>query len=215
MIFVIKLTSNPHDGMRVTSKFGVRELYGEKVFHYGLDIGSLNQTAGDAIYSVADGTVRLAKIDSAGLSRGWGRYVLIEHDNFCSIYAHLDSYEVSSGQKVRSGQKIGEMGNTGDSTGVHLHLEIRECYYKEVFAPGANKLYSRDPQIYLAGIGKKEEGVQNPEEVVVDQNQASSWAVASWEKALSKGILDGTNPREPFTREQFAVVLDRLGLLDN
>ncbi|MDF2821345.1 MAG: Peptidase [Clostridiales bacterium] len=215
---MIKLTSNPHEGMRITSEFGVRTINGIRVFHYGIDIGSLNYTAGDPVFASADGTIRVAKIDGAGLSRGWGRYVIIEHEGFCTIYSHLDSYEVSSGQKIRSGVKIGEMGNTGDSNGVHLHFEIRECDYSEIFVNGANKLYSRDPQIYLAEIGEEdeEEVDENTEEVInaTNPNEVSTWASASWKKAVAKGILDGTNPKGVLTREQLAVVLDRLGLMN-
>jgi len=56
---------------------------------------------------------------------GYGKYVIIRHNyGFQSLYAHLDRVTVREGQYVGQGQKIGEMGNTGRSTGSHLHFSI-------------------------------------------------------------------------------------------
>jgi murein DD-endopeptidase MepM/ murein hydrolase activator NlpD len=58
---------------------------------------------------------------------GWGMIVILEHmEGISSRYAHLDQFEVKAGDKVAKGQVIGRVGNTGQSTGPHLHYEVRK-----------------------------------------------------------------------------------------
>lgn len=87
--------------------------------HNGLDIAN---KAGTPIVAVADGVVAFVGVDT-----DYGNYVRIFHAQFgfSSFYAHLQSYQVSTGQHVKRSQQIGLMGSTGNSTGNHLHLEIR------------------------------------------------------------------------------------------
>lgn len=100
----------------VTSRFGSR--WGST--HKGIDIGA---PKGTAIKAVAAGTVTVAQY---GYSGGYGNYVLISHGNGVeTMYAHCNTLKVSVGQKVSQGQLIATVGNTGRSTGNHLHLEIR------------------------------------------------------------------------------------------
>ncbi|NER20126.1 MAG: peptidoglycan DD-metalloendopeptidase family protein [Symploca sp. SIO1B1] len=96
--------------------------------HNGVDIGA---DRGTPIYAVADGTVTFV-VNSCreGVPRcggGFGNVVYIDHPalGLLTIYAHLQTVEVSSGEQVARGQRIGTMGNTGRSTGPHLHFEIR------------------------------------------------------------------------------------------
>jgi murein DD-endopeptidase MepM/ murein hydrolase activator NlpD len=106
---------------RITSRFGPRidPFTGLYSFHGGIDIGrSRNASVG----SIKDGTVAFV-----GWSKIYGNYVIIKHSNrVSSTYAHLKSTSVKRGQVVSQGQKIGIVGNTGRSTGDHLHLEIRK-----------------------------------------------------------------------------------------
>lgn len=98
----------------VTSDFGPRR----GSFHYGVDI-KLN--IGDSIRSIFPGKVRYV-----GYSSGYGKLVLVRHDNGLeTYYAHLSKYNVSKGDIVEAGEVIALGGNTGRSTGPHLHLEIR------------------------------------------------------------------------------------------
>jgi murein DD-endopeptidase MepM/ murein hydrolase activator NlpD len=76
----------------------------------------------------SDPTIKAAdngRVVSAGYSGGYGNKVVINHNNgLITVYAHLDSISVSVGQVVSQGQKLGIMGTTGNSTGVHLHFEV-------------------------------------------------------------------------------------------
>lgn len=105
----------------LTSGFGNRKiaLYGYERLHTGVDI---HTAVGDPVLAIADGTVLVSVYDG-----GWGEYLIINHgDNLVSLYAHLDSRSVSRGDKVTAGQQIGTSGNSGLSSGPHLHFELRQ-----------------------------------------------------------------------------------------
>lgn len=105
---------------RVTSPFGYRDhpVTNMVTFHYGVDIAA---SLGDKIGSFAEGTVT-----ETGTGRINGKYVIVTHkDGFWTRYCHLSKISVKKGQKVKIGEKIGEAGTTGMSTGVHLHFEVR------------------------------------------------------------------------------------------
>lgn len=88
--------------------------------HRALDIGSWT---GSPVKASDSGRVMIAK---SGWNYGYGNYVVVDHGNgFVSLYGHLNSIYVQQGENVSSGQKIGTVGNTGNSTGPHLHFEIR------------------------------------------------------------------------------------------
>lgn len=103
----------------ITSGFGKREdpINHKRAFHTGIDIRG---NKGEPIYATADGVV--AKAFRNG---GYGNYVLIDHGNgYTSSFAHMLKYFVHKGERVTRGQRIGLVGNTGRSTGTHLHYEI-------------------------------------------------------------------------------------------
>lgn len=107
---------HPHDG-RVTSEFGYRPRFGR--VHKGIDI-KLN--VGDTVRACFDGKVRVARYNPGG----FGYFVIVRHDNGLeTLYGHLKRFTVKPGQVVKAGQMIGYGGNTGRSTGPHLHLETR------------------------------------------------------------------------------------------
>jgi hypothetical protein len=86
--------------------------------HNGLDWGC---AIGTPIYATADGVVTVAHEDKSG----YGLHIRIQHEGFLSIYGHLSVTRVKPGDTVFAGQTIGLSGNTGNSTGPHLHFEIR------------------------------------------------------------------------------------------
>ena len=88
--------------------------------HYGLDI---KVNVGDTIRAAFDGKVRIVKNQGR---RGYGKYIVIRHDNGLeTVYGHLSKQIVKEDQLVRAGDVIGLGGNTGRSTGSHLHFETR------------------------------------------------------------------------------------------
>ncbi|WP_252314210.1 peptidoglycan DD-metalloendopeptidase family protein [Sinobaca sp. H24] len=110
---------NPANGP-VSSEYGPRG----GGMHHGIDVASGGQS-NVAVKSSASGTVKQATTMS-----GYGNTVIVEHtvngQTFETLYAHLDSINVSAGDSVGQGESIGIMGNTGQSTGTHLHFEIHE-----------------------------------------------------------------------------------------
>jgi murein DD-endopeptidase MepM/ murein hydrolase activator NlpD len=86
-------------------------------FHSGID---LRANTGTTVMAALDGTVSVT-----GENWLYGRHIIISHGNgYKTIYAHLNTISVKQGDKVASGRKIGESGNTGHSTGPHLHFGI-------------------------------------------------------------------------------------------
>ncbi|MFC4600152.1 M23 family metallopeptidase [Cohnella hongkongensis] len=109
----------PTDSRRVTSTFGIRKdpFTRKATYHAGIDIGG---NTGDPIYAAADGTVV-----EAGYSSSHGNHILIKHSSGVQThYSHLSKIIASSGDRVRKGEIIGELGSTGRSTGPHLHYEV-------------------------------------------------------------------------------------------
>jgi LysM repeat protein len=89
-----------------------------------IDIGT---PVGTTLYAAAAGQVIIAK--SSGWNGGYGKYIVISHGNGTqTLYGHLSQVNVNVGDTVYQGQIIGNTGNTGDSTGPHLHFEVRGAY---------------------------------------------------------------------------------------
>lgn len=104
----------------MASGYGYRSdpVYGTKKFHEGMDFSA---DIGTPVYATGDGVVI-----SAGWESGYGNSIVINHGyNYITRFAHLSKILVKTGQKVKRGDLIGEVGNTGKSTGPHLHYEVR------------------------------------------------------------------------------------------
>lgn len=118
----------------LTSDFGSRlsPTTGQPGFHYGLDIAA---DEGVVISAFADGTVReIGESD-------YGNYLIVDHaDGFSTLYAHCSSISAAVGDEVKCGEEIARVGQTGNATGPHLHLEI--------WKDGA----ALDPSDYLTGL---------------------------------------------------------------
>ena len=102
---------------KLVSAFGYRPRFGR--MHRGVD---LDLNVGDTVVAAFDGRVRITKFER----RGYGYYVVLRHDNGLeTVYGHLSRFLVKPDQYVKAGQPIALGGNTGRSTGPHLHFETR------------------------------------------------------------------------------------------
>ncbi|MFP4300725.1 MAG: M23 family metallopeptidase [Spirochaetaceae bacterium] len=111
----------PLEAAEITSPFGYRihPVFGHRSFHRGVD---LRATRGTGVYAAAAGEV--VEIGRNGIL---GAYVVIEHaGRYTTTYAHLSEVTVTLKQEVLSGTMVGKVGNTGISTGPHLHFEIAQ-----------------------------------------------------------------------------------------
>ncbi|MBE6960987.1 MAG: M23 family metallopeptidase [Ruminococcaceae bacterium] len=105
----------------VSSYFGYRKdpLVGKERFHYGLDITA---DEGAEIVSFADGVVTVTADSSS-----YGKYLIVAHDNGCTtLYAHCKTIHAHSGQNVKMGERIAQVGDSGQATGPHLHFELQQ-----------------------------------------------------------------------------------------
>ena len=115
--------SMPLTYSKINSGFGMRSVR----WHYGTD---LDLEIGEPVMACFDGIVRIVQYNSGG----YGYYVMIRHYNgFETLYAHLSRQDVKVGQIVKAGEVIGLGGNTGRSSGPHLHFEVR--YAGNAFNP--------------------------------------------------------------------------------
>jgi murein DD-endopeptidase MepM/ murein hydrolase activator NlpD len=108
----------------VTSEFGDRD----GSWHNGIDVAVNGNPIDRPVYASAAGEIIAAEDTRVGSHTGWdsyGLYVAIRHSNgFCTGYAHLNSIDVAVGDRVNQGQKIGVMGTTGNSSGIHVHFQV-------------------------------------------------------------------------------------------
>ena len=115
------ILKTPLDGAKISSNFGMRKhpISGFNKMHKGIDFAA---PIGTPIYAGGNGIV-----EYVGTNGGYGKYIRIRHNNeYKTAYAHLNSYKkgISKGVRVNQGEVIGYVGNTGRSTGPHLHYEI-------------------------------------------------------------------------------------------
>jgi len=107
---------------RLSSYYGYRTdpIYKVRKFHPGLDFSA---PTGTEVYSTGDGKV----IEVTKSRRGYGNKIVIDHGyGYKTMYAHLNKFNIKKGDRVKRGQVIGFVGNTGKSTAPHLHYEIRK-----------------------------------------------------------------------------------------
>lgn len=210
----IRFKVNPVEHIRITSPFGTRKhpVTGITKLHNGIDLAPrVSGKAGDPVSTVADGVVVVSKTNNGGVNVGYGYYTVVQHAGFATLYAHLSKLTKRVGDKVKAGDVIGYMGNTGYSTGVHLHFGLTDGNYWQ---------YGWiDPKPYLL-TGKEVEDLTEDEtrKLILDilygkDSKASPWAKGSWDKSTKEGFVDGTRPRGYATREEvnalFRKILDK------
>ncbi|UTW05380.1 peptidoglycan DD-metalloendopeptidase family protein [Amphritea atlantica] len=126
-LFFLSVLPNgePIQGIRISDKFGMRmhPIRKKRVMHNGIDFKA---NTGTPVYATADGAVEYAGLHKQS---GFGKLIILQHAlGFKTYYAHLSDVKIKSGTFVSKGQLIGLSGNTGTSTGPHLHYEVRYLF---------------------------------------------------------------------------------------
>ena len=167
----------PTDGTTISSEFGLRNSTSKKVSrdHRGIDI---SVSEGTNVYACEDG-----KVITATNSKTAGNWVVIDHGNgYVSKYMHNSKLEVSAGDTVKKGQIIAKSGNTGNSTGPHVHFQIE--YNKKAVDP-MNFKYNNNQGDGTSGFGSDVENAKSTKQTYVAK-------VATWEETTD--TLKSTDP---------------------
>lgn len=165
---------------QLTSPYGWRPRFGR--MHRGVD---LNLHVGDSVVSAFDGKVRVVKYQAGG----YGHYIVVRHDNGLeTVYGHLSRTLVRPGQRVRAGQLIAKGGNTGRSTGPHLHFETRFmglAINPEAIIDFENKVTHKDVFTFDKRTYERAQ-VYGPKRVTSKKAVAKSWKSKKSKSLASK-----------------------------
>jgi murein DD-endopeptidase MepM/ murein hydrolase activator NlpD len=135
------MATNPVPGKKITTPYGKPGKLWKTGYHVGADYAA---PSGTPIVAVKDGKVLEAK-NGTTWGAAYGIAAVIDHGGgIRAIYAHMSKIDVKAGDTVKEGQKIGEVGSTGNSTGPHLHLETR-------VSPWRYNNKDVDPDVLLTG----------------------------------------------------------------
>ena len=176
----------PTDNRVVTSNFGAR--WGRQ--HKGIDV---KVYTGDTIRAAFSGKVRMVKYEAGG----YGKYVVIRHGNGLeTIYGHMSKHLVAEDEIVEAGQPIGLGGNTGRSTGSHLHFETRLCGvalnpalmfdFKNQDVVGDYYMFYRDTYQKESIVANRLRGVNGRGDIVSDEDM--ELAIAAPEATYTKNV---------------------------
>lgn len=176
----------PTDNRVVTSNFGAR--WGRQ--HKGIDV---KVYIGDTIRAAFSGKVRMVKYEA----RGYGKYVVIRHGNGLeTIYGHMSKHLVAEDEIVEAGQPIGLGGNTGRSTGSHLHFETRLCGvalnpalmfdFKNQDVVGDYYMFYRDTYQKESIVANRLRGVNGRGDIASDEDM--ELAIAAPEATYTKNV---------------------------
>jgi murein DD-endopeptidase MepM/ murein hydrolase activator NlpD len=191
----------------VTGAFRVTAVFGQKGAYWAAGHKGIDLVADDRrIFSTCTGIVRTIAYDADG----WGQYIVVEDgEGLRHYFCHLvrGSAKVKVGQRVTPLTVLGEMGATGNVTGLHLHYELRR------------QKVSIDPAAWL-GIPNRVGSYHSKNYEVSDmdsknQSPIPAWAKAAVEEVIKKGLMTPDangdfRPNDPLTRAEMAVILTRL-----
>lgn len=226
---------NPFSGYRITSPYGWRNdpFTGIRSWHTGIDLVKSHKAP---IYAFVAGEVIHARMGVSGSGfGGFGNVVsVLDSNGFLHCYCHLDACLVNVGQYVSKGQQIGTQGNTGRSTGSHLHYEVRSKS-----SPSFGFGTDVDPTQYLLSAGKENDEVTRAEyeqlqsqvtnlqssvnEIFrvlndgtvalnkpIDKQKVAEWALEAQQYVKQKGISDGERPEDYVRRQEVWTMLERI-----
>jgi len=208
---LIKFLHNPTTSTRITSPYGYRKhpVTNKYTGHNGIDIGATKRGInGDKLYAVADGEVIISKVNGGGIKKGYGYYIVVQHNGFATLYGHQMSLIVKVGQRVKAGQLIGYMGNTGTSTATHLHFGVTEGNYWNMkwINPALYLLNKSEKVVDSVDKDIKDINIKNIKELTVkesiniiqekaglDDNTIQFLLCYKWADSLVKKLASGMN----------------------
>jgi murein DD-endopeptidase MepM/ murein hydrolase activator NlpD len=175
-----RLSSSPTNQGALTSRFGYR--WGRR--HTGVDI---DIETGDPIYAAFDGIVRVVGWNGSG----YGKYIVLRHFNGLeTLYGHLNHTDLETNTIVKAGDMIGQGGNTGRSTGSHLHFELR--YEGNPFDPA-------DAFVFPIGALKSDQLVLTPETFHVVRSGGTDEFSASHKVKYRRSVFVKVRPGDTLT----------------
>ena len=211
------------EGIRVTQEYGITDFYWSSggyptPGHLGMDYGS---PSGTPLQAPAAG--RILTVNRQNLGSGWGAYVQLEDGRYTHTMAHLlaDKIRVAEGDQVGEGEVIGETGDTGWSTGAHLHWQVMDA----AFGPGAmhnaiDPRHALNPDQYERDVledyaARAAERVRlDPDHFKRQINMESGWNIYAHSGANAIGLAQivprwhpGVNPWKPFASLDYAANL--------
>jgi len=168
---MIRLNHLPLDSIQITSPYGIRSMtVNDKYYwwHNGVDLMAQLNTP---VYAAAAGKVMTARYDNS-----YGYYITLNHGKFGTLYAHLSRYSVTEGKIVKPGEIIGYAGSTGDSTGPHLHFEMRlgsyENFWDRAHCDRSVFMNTVDPMIFIEDFLNRENNLSVDEAISIVQSAA-------------------------------------------
>jgi len=168
---MIRLNHLPLGSIQITSPYGIRSITVNGKYywwHNGVDLMAQLNTP---VYAAAAGKVMTARYDNS-----YGYYITLNHGKFGTLYAHLSRYGVTEGKVVKSGEIIGYTGSTGDSTGPHLHFEMRlgnyENFWDRAHCDRSVFMNTVDPMIFIEDFLNRENNLSVDEAISIVQSAA-------------------------------------------
>jgi murein DD-endopeptidase MepM/ murein hydrolase activator NlpD len=169
---MIRLKHLPLDNISISSPYGARSITVNGRYywwHNGLDLKAQLNTP---VYAAA----AAGKVMTARYDNSYGYYVTLNHGKFGTLYAHLSRYSVTEGKIVKPGEIIGYAGSTGDSTGPHLHFEMRlgsyENFWDRAHCDRSVFMNTVDPMIFIEDFLNRENNLSVDEAISIVQSAA-------------------------------------------
>lgn len=209
----------PFEGRnKITSAYGERILNGVPDYHPGLDVVGVDSGIVRAPCDAIIGTSAIVT-DHADRTWEWGNFIRVDTGfGLYIFYCHLAERYVKAGQKVKAGQPIGLMGNTGYSFGAHTHVEVRVDSGAAI-APAAYFGIENREGIYESEKEETELTKAEIKQIVVEviaeleakkkEEGAPGWAIDELTEAVNAEITDGSRPMENLPRYQGAIMVKR------
>lgn len=169
--------------VKVTSTFGKRKdpFDGDMKYHFGMDIAAKE---GTPVIATASGEV----IEVENQPNGYGRFIVLKHDDaYTTKYAQLSSQEVKVGDRVKKGEMIGKVGNSGRSTAPHLHYEIRkdgkpvdpvpyisDYAFSQVLGEDQDSFQSQSAAIAAQALAKEHQALAEQQRMLAEENRSEA-----------------------------------------